>query len=174
MRQDVIDQYTQKTTYELQQLKDKGILLHGYSYANCIFLVNSFDEMFFQDVQPALLKAFEALGYAPQDWTFVCSKNKDGNSLSAYDLRLVFATLDAKTLVLLDDAACSVFYEAYKQEFTESDEMNEPPLTAGQITWICGMRVMNVNNFATSLGDAQEKQIRWSYLKKLTPVTELY
>ncbi|MBM6774393.1 hypothetical protein [Olsenella profusa] len=122
----------------------------------------------------ALRASLERLGYAPEDWEWLLTVDAGGAPLDAALFREAVCALDPATLVLCDEAAADVAREAYADELSVLESLEEAMLAPGVVAHVFGMRVLNLGGFEAALADAHEKQVMWARLKLIPPLGEPY
>lgn len=122
----------------------------------------------------ALRAALGALGYAPEDWAGLSTRDADGYSLVPGTLRLAIVTLDPSTIIALDEPAAAALREAFADELVELQSLEAATLAPGYVVQLLGMRVMALGGFEASLSDPKAKQLMWARLKQLPPLGEPY
>ena len=73
-----------------------------------------------------------------------------------------------------DETATQVVRDAYAEELSGLEDLNEALLPAGMVAYVCGMRFLNLGGFAAALGDPRQKQVMWARLKQVPPLAEPY
>lgn len=122
----------------------------------------------------ALRAALGALGYAPEDWVGLSTRDADGYPLVPGTLRLAVVTLDPSTVIALDEPAAAALREAFADELVELQSLEAATLQAGSVVQLLGMRVMALGGFEESLSNPKAKQLMWARLKQLPPLGEPY
>lgn len=122
----------------------------------------------------ALRAALGALGYAPEDWVGLSTRDADGYPLVPGTLRLAIVTLDPSTVIALDEPAAVALREAFADELVELQSLEAATLQAGFVVQLLGMRVMALGGFEESLSNPKAKQLMWARLKQLPPLGEPY
>ena len=122
----------------------------------------------------ALRAALGALGYAPEDWVGLSTRDADGYPLVPGTLRLAIVTLDPSTVIALDEPAAAALREAFADELVELQSLEAATLQAGYVVQLLGMRVMALGGFEESLSNPKAKQLMWARLKQLPPLGEPY
>ena len=89
-------------------------------------------------------------------------------------MRLAVATLDPATLICCDETATQAVRDAYAEELSGLEDLNEALLPAGMVAHVCGMRFLNLGGFAAALGNPCQKQVMWARLKQVPPLAEPY
>ena len=105
----------------------------------------------------ALVKALEALGYPSEGVFFTLSRPEPGidGARRAERLRLQLEAVDPALVVALDPEAAADLAEAF----------GAPPLVAGVTARVLGRRMVALDGFEASLGDAKRKRRVWEQLK---------
>ena len=122
----------------------------------------------------ALRAALGALGYAPEDWAGLSTRDADGYPLVPGTLRLAIVTLDPSTVIALDEPAAAALREAFADELVELQSLEAATLQAGYMVRLLGMCVMALGGFEESLSNPKAKQLMWARLKQLPPLGEPY
>ncbi len=181
---DMTEELLEKTKAELEDLAKAGVVMAGNAFSP-VLLVKGEPEDEDDSVEgaPALLggpdgkalrAALAALGYAPEEWVGLSTRDADGYPLVPGTLRLAIATLDPSTLILLDDAAAAAVREAFADELVEIEDLAAATLTPGCVAQVLGMRVLALGGFEQSLSDKAAKQVMWRRLKQVPPLGEPY
>ena len=173
--------YLEKTRSEVASLAERGVRMGGNAFSPVLLAKGELtaDEAAgaepFSGADGAALKAsLKALGYAPEDWETLVATDADGAPLSPDLMREVVATLDPATLVCCDEVATQAVRDAYAEELSSLEDLNEALLPAGMVAHVCGMRFLNLGGFAASLSDPAQKQVMWRWLKQIPPLAEPY
>ena len=173
--------YLEKTRHELDALVERGVRVSGNAFSSVLFLKGEPNEE--ERVDEAILKgadgtalraALTALGYPPEDWCALLTTSSDDSPLEPSLLREAICTLDPSTLVACDEAAAQSLREAYSDELTRLADLDEAMLTAGKLTRLLGMRILNLGGFEAALTDDRQKQLMWARLKQIPPLGAPY
>lgn len=163
--------YLEKTTAEIRALEAQGILMGGNAFSQVVVVKG--------DAEPegrapltgpdatALKASFKVLGYAPEDWCFVLAYKADGSPLSAQEMRMALTTLNPARVVICDEAAAEVVRNAYADELSARQDMQEALLAPGTLVTLLGVLFMNLGGFEQMLESPQTKRIAWDYLQKV-------
>ena len=105
----------------------------------------------------ALVKALEALGYPSAGLFFTLSRPEPGidSARRAERLRLQLEAVDPALVVALDTEAAADLAEAF----------GAAPLVPGELVRVLGRRMVALEGFEASLGDAKRKRRAWEQLK---------
>lgn len=175
---DVGEECLEKAKAELGDLTQAGVVLAGNAFSHVLLVKGEAEvqgsALLCAADGEALRAALSALGYAPEDWAGLSTRDADGAALSPDTLRLAVTTLDPSTLVALDDQAAAALREAYADELIELENLEAATLMPGVLARILGMRVLNLGGFEASLNDPKAKQLMWARLKLLPPLGEPY
>ena len=144
--------YLEKTRSEVASLVERGVCMGGNAFS------------------PVLL----AKGDAPEDWETLVAVDAAGAPLAPDLMRLAVATLDPATLICCDETATQAVRDAYAEELSGLEDLNEALLPAGMVAHVCGMRFLNLGGFAAALGNPRQKQVMWARLKQVPPLAEPY
>ena len=173
--------YLDKAAAELDALTKRGVVMGGNALSSVLLVKGELSDAEKNGDAPfsgadgtALRASLDRLGYAPEDWEWALGVTADGTPLEAGLFRLAICTLDPATLVCCDDAAANLVREAYADELSSLDRLEEAMLLPGEVAHILGVRVLNLGGFAAALasGDAREKQVMWARLKRIAPLGE--
>ena len=171
--------YVDKAAAELDDLAARGVRAGGNAFSAVLLAKGELSEAekngepAFSGADGAALRAsLERLGYAPEDWATLVTVDVSGAPLDADLLREAVTALDPATLVCCDEAAAAGLREAYADDLSVLERLDEAMLAPGTVARVCGMRVLNLGGFAAALSDAREKQVMWARLKQIPPLGE--
>lgn len=196
-------EFLDKARAELGDLAEEGVVMAGNAFSQVLLLKGEPEEgasdggaaantaptdaSTSPDVSPAgttallsgpdgkaLRAALGALGYAPEDWAGLSTRDADGYPLVPGTLRLAIVTLDPSTVIALDEPAAAALREAFADELVELQRLEAATLQAGYVVQLLGMRVMALGGFEESLSNPKAKQLMWARLKQLPPLGEPY
>ena len=177
----VSDEYVNKAKAELGDLADAGVVMSGNAFSPVLLAKGELTPEEAAGAKPfsgpdgaALKASLKALGYAPEDWETLVAVDAAGAPLAPDLMRLAVATLDPATLICCDETATQVVRDAYAEELSGLEDLNEALLPAGMVAYVCGMRFLNLGGFAAALGDPRQKQVMWARLKQVPPLAEPY
>ena len=194
------EEFLDKARAELGDLAEAGVVMAGNAFSQVLLLKGEPEEgtsdggaaanaaptdaSTSPDVSPAgttallsgpdgkaLRAALGALGYAPEDWAGLSTRDADGYPLVPGTLRLAIVTLDPSTVIALDEPAAAALREAFADEL---QSLEAATLQAGYMVRLLGMRVMALGGFEESLSNPKAKQLMWARLKQLPPLGEPY
>lgn len=171
-----------KMTSEVAALEEAGVVMVGNAFSSVLLLkgIPNHEERLDAGALlagadgKALRASLERLGYSPEDWAGMLSCNAEGHPLEDAVLRLAIAALDPSTLIICDEVAADAMRSAYADDLVLLDDLGQALLTPGVVSWVLGMRVMNLGGFEAALSDQRQKQVMWARLKKLPPLGEPY
>ena len=173
--------YVEKTRSEVASLVECGVRMGGNAFSPGLGGMGELapevvagGERVAGGVGAALKASLKALGYAPEDWETLVAVDAAGAPLAPDLMRLAVATLDPATLICCDETATQVVRDAYAEELSGLEDLNEALLPAGMVAYVCGMRFLNLGGFAAALGDPRQKQVMWARLKQVPPLAEPY
>ena len=171
--------YVDKAAAELDDLAARGVRAGGNAFSAVLLAKGELSEAekngepAFSGADGAALRAsLERLGYAPEDWATLVTVDASGAPLDVDLLREAVTALDPATLVCCDEAAAAGLREAYADDLSVLERLDEAMLAPGTVARVCGMRVLNLGGFAAALSDAREKQVMWARLKQIPPLGE--
>ncbi len=175
------ERYVQKTRAEVESLVARGVVMAGNAFSSVLLVKGQPSEgegggegLLAGADGKALRAALAALGYAPEDWAGLATWNSAGESLDPALLREAVATLDPATLVVCDHAAVWAVREAYANDLSSLESLEEAMMADGVLVPLAGMRSMSLGGFADALADKDQKQLMWRRLKQLPPLGEPY
>ena len=64
--------------------------------------------------------------------------------------------------------------KAYADELAQLKTDAEKNFSPRVLVHVCGMRMVNLDNFAGALEDPRQKQLRWAAIKQVPPLGEPY
>ena len=174
-RDSVRQAYVDKARFELGSLAARGAVMVGNAFSSVLLLKGEPSAAERDGAPPlsgpdgtALRASLRALGYAPEDWAALSTCADDGRPLPA-DL------VGEQVLALAFDlVAARALREAYADDLSAIDDFDQAMLVPGTIACLRGMRVLNLGGFEAALSDPAQKQVMWSYLKRLAPLGEPY
>ena len=177
----VSDEYVNKAKAELGDLADAGVVMSGNAFSPVLLAKGELTPEEAAGAEPfsgpdgaALKASLKALGYAPEDWETLVAVDAAGAPLAPDLMRLAVATLDPATLICCDETATQAVRDAYAEELSGLEDLNEALLPAGMVAHVCGMRFLNLGGFAAALGNPRQKQVMWARLKQVPPLAEPY
>ncbi len=180
-RDSVRQAYVDKARFELGSLAARGAVMVGNAFSSVLLLKGEPSAAERDGAPPlsgpdgtALRASLRALGYAPEDWAALSTCADDGRPLPADLVGEAIAALDPATLVACDEGAARALREAYADDLSAIDDFDQAMLVPGTIACLRGMRVLNLGGFEAALSDPAQKQVMWSYLKRLAPLGEPY
>ena len=181
---DVSEELLEKTKAELEDLAQAGVVMAGNAFSPVALVKGEPEE---EDDSPegapallggpdgdALRACLRALGYAPEEWVGLSTRDAEGYPLVPGTLRLAIATLDPSTLIALDDAAAEALRETFADELVELTDLEAATLAPGKVAQVLGMRVLALGGFEQCLSDPKAKQLMWARLKQVPPLSEPY
>lgn len=174
--------FASKAAEEVARLERSGAVMVGNAFSSVLVLKGEPNGQERKDPMSLLLGAdgralrasLDRLGYPPEDWAGMLTRDTEGAALEPAFLRLAVATLDPATMILCDETAADAVRGAYADDLVLVDDLNQALVVPGVIVWIRGVRVMNLGGFEAALGDAHQKQVMWARLKRLPPLGEPY
>ena len=75
---------------------------------------------------------------------------------------------------MVNDAAVTSVRKAYADELRQLTTDAEKNFSPRVLVRVCGMRMVNLDNFALALDDPHQKQMRWAAIKQVPPLGEPY
>ena len=75
---------------------------------------------------------------------------------------------------MVNDAAVASMREAYADDLEQLKTDVEKTFSPRVLVHVCGMRMVNLDNFAAALEDPRQKQMRWAAIKQVPPLGEPY
>lgn len=165
----------QKMRAELARLDDAGVQTVGNAFSSVLLAKGkpgpaeeAGGELLSGADGKALRAALLKLGYDPQDWAAIDA------SVDAGLFRRAVAALDPNTLVACDEAAAALVRDAFADDLCALSDLKDAVLSPGRVVQVAGMRVLNLGGFEEALSSDRQKQVVWSYLKKIPPLGEPY
>ncbi len=122
----------------------------------------------------ALKASLEYLGYAPEAWATLLTTTKTGDPINPELVRQAISAFSPDTVLLVNDAAVASVREAYAEELEQLKTDAEKTFSPRVLVRVCGMRMVNLDNFAGALEDPRQKQLRWAAIKQVPPLGEPY
>lgn len=175
------ERYVQKTRAEIEGLEARGVVMTGNAFSTILLVKGEpsegegAGERLLEGADgTALRAALQKLGYAPEDWAGLATWSASGETLDPLVLREAIAAIDPATLVVLDHPALWLVREAFADDLSALDNLEEAMMGDGVLVQVAGMRAMSLGGFAKALGSSSEKQLMWRRLKQLPPLGEPY
>lgn len=166
------DVYLAKTTQEFSTFAKQGVCMTGNAFASVLIIKGQED--FEEQELSALRASLEHLGYAPEAWATMLTTTKHGREIDPTLLRQAIIAFSPHTVLIANDAARISFCTAYADDLAQLGSAEEQQLSPRLLVHVCGMRVVNLDNFSRALGDSHQKQMRWSAIKQVPPLGEPY
>ena len=164
--------YMAKTTHEFGDFAAQGGCMAGNAFASVLLVKGQED---FEEAELSALKAsLEHLGYAPEAWATLLTTTKTGDSINPQLVRQAISAFSPDTVLMVNDAAVASVREAYAEELEQLTTDAEKTFSPRVLVHVCGMRVVNLDNFAGALEDPRQKQLRWAAIKQVPPLGEPY
>lgn len=166
-----------KAKAELGELADAGILSAGNAFSSVLIVKAEWPIGDDGELRPplsgedgtALRAALGALGYAPEDWAAISIIGANGLQHEPDLIRRAIVTFDPGTVVICDDFSAGEVARAFGDELGDA---GAAALAPGELTYVLGMRMLNLGGFEESLADPREKQLRWRWLKQVRALGE--
>ena len=117
---------------------------------------------------------FLHLGYAPEAWATLLTTTKTGDPINPELVRQAISAFSPDTVLMVNDAAVTSAREAYADELGQLTTDAEKTFSPRVLVRVCGMRMVNLDNFAGALEDPRQKQLRWAAIKQVPPLGEPY
>jgi hypothetical protein len=166
------DAYTAKTTQEFRTFAVQGVCMAGNAFASVLLVKGQED---FEEAELSALKAsLEHLGYAPEAWATLLTTTKTGDPINPLLVRQAISAFSPDTVLMVNDAAVASVRKAYANELAQLKTDAEKTFSPRVLVHVCGMRMVNLDNFAGALEDPRQKQLRWAAIKQVPPLGEPY
>ena len=164
--------YMAKTTHEFGDFAAQGVCMAGNAFASILLVKGQED---FEKAELSALKAsLEHLGYAPEAWATLLTTTKTGDPINPLLVRQAISAFSPDTVLMVNDAAVTSVREAYADELAQLKSDAEKTFSPRVLVRVCGMRMVNLDNFAGALEDPRQKQMRWAAIKQVPPLGEPY
>lgn len=164
--------YMAKTTHEFGDFAAQGVCMAGNAFASVLLVKGQED---FGEAELSALKAsLEHLGYAPEAWATLLTTTKTGDPINPELVRQAISAFSPDTVLLVNDAAVASVREAYAEELNQLKTDAEKTFSPRVLVHVCGIRMVNLDNFAGALDDPHQKQMRWAAIKQVPPLGEPY
>lgn len=164
--------YMAKTTHEFGDFAAQGVCMAGNAFASVLLVKGQED---FEEAELSALKAsLEHLGYAPEAWATLLTTTKTGDPINPQLVRQAISAFSPDTVLMVNDAAVTSVREAYAEELEQLKTDAEKTFSPRVLVYVCGMRMVNLDNFAGALEDPRQKQLRWAAIKQVPPLGEPY
>ena len=164
--------YMAKTTHEFGDFAAQGVCMAGNAFASVLLVKGQED---FEAAELSALKAsLEHLGYAPEAWATLLTTTKTGDPINPQLVRQAISAFSPDTVLMVNDAAVTSVREAYAEELEQLKTDAEKTFSPRVLVRVCGMRMVNLDNFAGALEDPRQKQLRWAAIKQVPPLGEPY
>ena len=164
--------YMAKTTHEFGDFAAQGVCMAGNAFASVLLVKGQED--FGEEELSALKASLEYLGYAPEAWATLLTTTKTGDPINPELVRQAISAFSPDTVLLVNDAAVASVREAYAEELEQLKTDAEKTFSPRVLVRVCGMRMVNLDNFAGALEDPRQKQLRWAAIKQVPPLGEPY
>lgn len=164
--------YMAKTTHEFGDFAAQGVCMAGNAFASVLLVKGQED--FGEEELSALKASLEHLGYAPEAWATLLTTTKTGEPINPELVRQAISAFSPDTVLLVNDAAVASVREAYAEELKQLKTDAEKTFSPRVLVRVCGMRMVNLDNFAGALEDPRQKQLRWAAIKQVPPLGEPY
>lgn len=164
--------YMAKTTHEFGDFAAQGVCMAGNAFASVLLVKGQED--FGEEELSALKASLEHLGYAPEAWATLLITTKTGDPINPELVRQAISAFSPDTVLLVNDAAVASVREAYAEELEQLKTDAEKTFSPRVLVRVCGMRMVNLDNFAGALEDPRQKQLRWAAIKQVPPLGEPY
>ena len=162
--------YMAKTTHEFGDFAAQGVCMAGNAFASVLLVKGQED--FGEEELSALKASLEHLGYAPEAWATLLTTTKTGDPINPELVRQAISAFSPDTVLLVNDAAVASVREAYAEELEQLKTDAEKTFSPRVLVRVCGMRMVNLDNFAGALEDPRQKQLRWAAIKQVPPLGE--
>lgn len=164
--------YMAKTMHEFGDFAAQGVCMAGNAFASVLLVKGQED---FEEAELSALKAsLEHLGYAPEAWATLLTTTKTGDPINPLLVRQAISAFSPDTVLMVNDAAVTSVREAYADELGQFTTDAEKTFSPRVLVRVCGMRMVNLDNFAGALEDPRQKQLRWAAIKQVPPLGEPY
>lgn len=164
--------YMAKTTHEFGDFAAQGVCMAGNAFASVLLVKGQED---FEEAELSALKAsLEHLGYAPEAWATLLTTTKTGDLINPQLVRQAISAFSPDTVLMVNAAAVTSVREAYADELGQLTTDAEKNFSPRVLVRVCGMRMVNLDNFAGALEDPRQKQLRWAAIKQVPPLGEPY
>lgn len=164
--------YMAKTTHEFGDFAAQGVCMAGNAFASVLLVKGQED---FEEAELSALKAsLEHLGYAPEAWATLLTTTKTGDPINPLLVRQAISAFSPDTVLMVNDAAVTSVRKAYEDELNQLTTDAEKNFSPRVLVRVCGMRMVNLDNFASVLDDPHQKQMRWAAIKQVPPLGEPY
>lgn len=164
--------YMAKTTHEFGDFAAQGVCMAGNAFASVLLVKGQED--FGEEELSALKASLEHLGHAPEAWATLLTTTKTGDPINPELVRQAISAFSPDTVLLVNDAAVASVREAYAEELEQLKTDAEKTFSPRVLVRVCGMRMVNLDNFAGALEDPRQKQLRWAAIKQVPPLGEPY
>ena len=164
--------YMAKTTHEFGDFAAQGVCMAGNAFASVLLVKGQED--FGEEELSALKASLEHLGYAPEAWATLLTTTKTGDPINPQLVRQAICAFSPDTVLMVNDAAVTSVREAYADERGQLTTDAEKNFSPRVLVRVCGMRMVNLDNFAGALEDPRQKQLRWAAIKQVPPLGEPY
>ena len=164
--------YMAKTTHEFGDFAAQGVCMAGNAFASVLLVKGQED--FGEEELSALKASLEHLGYAPEAWATLLTTTKTGDPIIPQLVRQAISAFSPDTVLMVNDAAVASVREAYAEELEQLKTDAEKTFSPRVLVRVCGMRMVNLDNFAGALEDPRQKQLRWAAIKQVPPLGEPY
>lgn len=164
--------YMAKIPHEFGDFAAQGVCMAGNAFASVLLVKGQED--FGEEELSALKASLEHLGYAPEAWATLLTTTKTGDPINPELVRQAISAFSPDTVLLVNDAAVASVREAYAEELEQLKTDAEKTFSPRVLVRVCGMRMVNLDNFAGALEDPRQKQLRWAAIKQVPPLGEPY
>lgn len=166
------DAYTAKITREFRDFAAQEVCMAGNAFASVLLVKGQED---FEEAELSALRAsLEHLGYAPEAWATLLTTTKTGEPINPQLVRQAISAFSPDTVLMVNDAAVASMREAYADDLEQLKTDVEKTFSPRVLVHVCGMRMVNLDNFAAALEDPRQKQMRWAAIKQVPPLGEPY
>ena len=153
--------YMAKTTHEFGDFAAQGVCMAGNAFASVLLVKGQ------EDFEEAELSA-------PEAWATLLTTTKTGDPINPQLVRQAISAFSPDTVLMVNDAAVTSVREAYADELGQLTTDAEKTFSPRVLVRVCGMRMVNLDNFAGALEDPRQKQLRWAAIKQVPPLGEPY